>query len=235
MRSLSFLSSFASVSFPLVPLQALRLLPSTREKENTWDGRKAASEAAIRLYNKPKELEFQRETGKAFLHSKSNSRTCPCGTTLCGLPVPAGARNASRYVPDTSLSRNSYSYITNRLYVYSQDEIIQRTGVSCLLSGNLQTPQRKYDFTLELAFNNDVVPGTMLDKMKGRWCRVLITPLKMHEYVRCNRKAKNAVDLYSSWKGLVYCWLIPRIHVFTFERKESKTRKCDWRCRRCYW
>jgi len=33
--------------------------------ENTWDDRKAASEAAIRLYNKPKELEFQRESGES--------------------------------------------------------------------------------------------------------------------------------------------------------------------------
>lgn len=134
-------------------------------------GRKAANGAAIRLYNKLKELEFQCETGKAFLHSKSDPLppTCPCGTTpRGGLPVPAGARNASRYVPDTSQPRSPYSYITNRVYVYSRDEIIRRTGVSCLLSGNLQTPRRKYDFTLELAYNNDVAPGTMPDKMKGR-------------------------------------------------------------------
>lgn len=196
-------------------------------EENTWDDRKAASEAAIRLYNKPKELEFQRETGKAFLHSKSTPGTCRCGTTLCGFPVPAGARNSSRYVPDTSLSRNSYSYITNRLYVYSQDEIIRRTGISCLLSGNLQTPQRKYDFTLELAFNNDVVLGTMLDKMKGRWYRVLITSLKIHEYVRCNHKAKNAVDLYSSWNRLtVYIqYILLAYFSYTYLCSNEKNRK----------
>jgi len=150
-------------------------------------------------------------------------------------PVPTGARNASRYMPDTSLSRNSYSYITNSLYVYSYDEIIWLTGVSCLLSGNLQTPQRKYDFILKLAFNNDVVPGCSI-KWK-RWYRYSLPRSKYMNMSDAIIKPRMQLvytlhETYSYSSFIVYWVSSFLVYIFMFEQKSRKTRKRDWRCRR---
>lgn len=69
-RVFSLLSFFvhSSISFPLA--QALDLHPPWRSREKTREaGGKAVSGAAIRLYNKPKELEFQRETRFCILRA----------------------------------------------------------------------------------------------------------------------------------------------------------------------